>query len=143
MLFRSIGFALRNHVGDIVELGSQKVRVDSALKAEALALSLAVKTARKLNLSLIEIEGDNLCLINVLNGIWSCPWEINMIVNDILFDFRFFAGVRCAHVFRELNQVADRLAKIGLGSQLSAWNEDKELHVLVRKDALGCRYNRL
>ena len=85
----------------------------SVLQAETLALRMATTKIRELNLSIVEIEGDNLCLINVLNGIWLCPWKINLFISDIFSDLIGYVDFRFVHVFREVNQAADRIAKLG------------------------------
>ena len=104
---------------------------------------MAIRKTKELNLSLVEIEGDNLCLINVLNGIWSCPWDINLLVCDILSDLSFGAFFRCNHVFRKVNQVADRVAKLAFRMDVADWKNDEELRALIRADALGRPISRL
>lgn len=65
-----------------------------------------------------------------------------MWVSDALLDVSLCAGVSFKHVFREINQVADRLAKLGFRSGLVDWSNDLELAALIRKDAIGWRYSR-
>ena len=103
---------------------------------------MAIKKIRELNLSIVEIEGDNLCLINVLNDIWLCPWKINLFISDIFSDLIGYVDFRFVHVFREVNQVADRIAKLGFSGPQRCWKNDLELEALIRKDALGWPYSR-
>ena len=116
----------------------------SVLQAETLALRMAIRKAKELNLSVVEIEGDNLCLINILNGIWCCPWDINILVCDLFSDLSQGFFFKCSHVFREINHVADRVAKLGFRHFVDcAWKNDSELMALVRKDAIGQRFSRV
>ena len=73
----------------------------SVLQAETLALSMAIKKIKELNLSIVEIEGDNLCLMNVLICTWNCPWNINLLTSDTLFYIRFLQGLCFRHVVDE------------------------------------------
>ena len=89
------------------------------------------------------IEGDNLCVINALKGIWKCPWEEDMLIADFGIDLRSFRTVCLCHVFREVNCVADKLAFLGHETATSNPDSDLELRVLIRKDALGWTTDRL
>ena len=75
--------------------------------------------------------------MNVLNGTWRCPGEIVMLVSDLSFECRSISGLRFTHVFRELNQVADRIAALGFPSVDVAWASDPQLLELIRLDAIG------
>ena len=43
----------------------------------------------------------------------------------------------CRHVFREVNQVADRVAKLGFSLAVGDWRLDPQLLKLIRLDAIG------
>lgn len=60
-----------------------------------------------------DIEGDNVGVINALEGEWDTPWEINCIIRDTELDLHRCNVVRFDHCFRETNSVADLLAKMG------------------------------
>ena len=113
----------------------------SILQTEALALRFAIRKLKELNLSFVEIEGDNLCLINVLNDIWVCPWDVEPIIYDIRFELSSCPGFILSHVFREVNQVADCINKIGFRDRELGWKDNSELLALIRKDALGWSYS--
>ena len=138
----AVGFIIRNYKGETICMDNKTELNMSVLEAETRALHFAIKKAKHLNLSVVEIEGDNLCLMNVINGIWCCPWSINVLVSDIYVDLISCPFFRFSHIFREINQVADRIAKLGIAAHGSEWKNDLELAALIRKDALGWSYTR-
>jgi len=133
----AMGFIIRDHSGRPVFMDHESGTNLSVLQTEALALRAAIRKVKELNLSLVEIKGDNLCLINVLKGIWCCPWDVDPIVSDIRFELSNCPGFHFSHVFREINQVADCIAKLGFLQDRSDWRDDLELSALIRNDALG------
>lgn len=80
----------------------------------AITTKRGIQKAINLGFDFICIEGDCLSLINVVKDCWSCPWKIEMIIINILFDLRSFQRVQIGHIFREVNRVADRIAHLGL-----------------------------
>ena len=78
-----------------------------------------------------------MCIINAVKGIWKCPWEVEMIISDSQMDLMTFQTVHISHVFREINSVADRLTHLGHITTTIIPDNDIELLVLIRKDALG------
>ena len=121
----------------ILLASTQKKNFNSVLKAEAFALKTGLQEAIRLQIKKIEIEGDNLCVIKALQGLWSCPWEVAMVISDSRLDLRFFDEIRVRHIFREINCVADRLTHLGISTPNTNFSEDPELCGLIRKDALG------
>ena len=133
----SIGFVIRNHCGEVISLDAKKNNFNSVIKAEAFALKAGLQEAIRLQIKKIEIEGDNLCVIRALQGLWSCPWDVEMIISDSRLDLCYFDKIHIRHVFREINCVADRLTHLGNSTPNTNFSEDPELRVLIRKDALG------
>ena len=64
-----------------------------------------------------------------------------MIITDSQLDLRKFQTVQISHVFREINRVADRLTHLGHTTTTTIPDNDIELQVLIRKDALGWSTN--
>ena len=57
---------------------------------------------------------------------------------DAMTDLLSFSGIEVQHIFRESNVVADRVASLAHRiPAVEQREEDLELHVLIRKDALG------
>lgn len=138
----SLGFVIRNDQGHPIKMHAEKYGSNSILITETIALKKSITMAKQLGFSHLEIEGDNLSVINVVNGVWSCPWKIEIIGADIMMDLLHFSSVRIQHIFREINSVADRLSKLAFSSLGLDWLEDRDLRLLVRKDVLGWRHNR-
>lgn len=44
---------------------------------------------------------------------WSIPWEINNIIVDADIDLDRFSSIRCGHIFKEANKLADFMAHEG------------------------------
>lgn len=139
----AMGFIIRNHLGIPVFMDHATDKHLTVLQTETLALRMAIKKLKQLNLSMVEIEGDNLCLMNVMQGSWTCPWSIDVLISDIRFDILHYHGLKFTHIFREVNQVADRIAKLGFLKNVPNWRDDLELHALIRKDALGQTISRV
>lgn len=59
------------------------------------------------------IEGDNLLVINVINGTWDAPWHIQMVIRNIQLLLQRFPSYQIAHVFREVNRATEWVANVG------------------------------
>ena len=113
------------------------------LKPKSESIQHREREAIRLQIKKIEIEGDNLCVIRALQGLWSCPWDVEMIISDSRLDLCFFDEIQINHVFREINCVADRLTHLGISTPNTNFSEDPELCVLIRNDALGWTTSRM
>ena len=107
------------------------------LGAKAFAVRKRITEAIKLKLKDLIIEGDNLCVINALKGVWKCTWGEDILISDSRLDLRSFRMVEICHVFRETNAVIDRLAFLVHSTTTGYPCTDLGLQVLIRKDALG------
>ena len=132
----SYGFIIRDNNAHPIASGAGMCGAASALLCESIALRKGISEALRLGFSSIAVEGDNLSLINAVIGRWSVPWEIEMVVADILFDLRKFLLVEVRHVFREVNGVTDYIAYLPCSS-LSSLRQDHLFGDLIRSDALG------
>ena len=78
-------------------------------------------------------------LIQAVQGCIQPPWEIHVLVQDILFYLQQCNHVKVQHIFREGNRVADWLAKLGLSlSSTLVWNQvsNRDLLCLLQEDIL-------
>lgn len=105
----SIGFIIRNHIGQILSIHNQKIQNSSVIKTGALAALIWIQHAINLNYSNISLEGDNLTLIKAIKNIWQIPWEIRTIILDIRQLLSRFSNVFIFHYFRKANHAADLL----------------------------------
>lgn len=80
------GYCLREHRGHLITAEALQCENCPIIVAEALGLCAAVQEARRLGAPKITIEGDNLCVINFTRKIWTIPWEMGKIMEDIDHD---------------------------------------------------------
>ncbi|XP_056685389.1 uncharacterized protein [Spinacia oleracea] len=77
------GVVIRDHLGNNVISRSYN-GTSSPLLAEAMALRNGLQLVVEHNIRHIFIEGDNLLIINILQGrALQCPWKIQMLMKDI------------------------------------------------------------
>ena len=114
-----------------------------AIQVEARALLAGLKKARELGIRKLIIEGDNLAIINTLNGRWKPPWEIQMIIEDIRLLLQHFRICNIYHCYRKGNQAADFISKnnCNLNSN-SLDSRSREFCVIIRKDEMGWTFVR-
>ena len=78
----STGFVIRNDQARVISMRGEQVHCATVIGTEAYAASRGITEAIKLNIKDLIIEGDNICVINALNGMWGCPWEEYMLILD-------------------------------------------------------------
>ena len=100
-------YALRDWTGHLVQAGAFYLGAASILVAEATAMRNGLQVAVKAIFTNIHIEGDNKILIQALQGCIQPPWEIQVLVQDILFYLQKCNHVIVQHIFREGNRVPD------------------------------------
>lgn len=105
--------------------------------AEALGLHYGVFATLRLDYKKIEIEGNNSRIVNAIKGSWSCPWEVELILADVLASLKLFEKWSIKHVFREINLIADQVANMTLLNQPFDAAAHIRLEDLIRLDALG------
>ena len=130
------GFIIRDSHKNTRSLAGFKLGTGTTILAETLALKKSINTAKILGLRKIYIEGDSQIIIYALKGGYSYPWEIDMLIADIGKILQSFEEVVLDFVPREINLVADFLAKKG-HFPTSSWHNSSDLQALIRKDALG------
>lgn len=80
--------------------------------AEATTLQQGILQARQLSLDKLQIEGDNQLVINFVNNVWTPPWRIAPLIQDIQALLSQFQDLNRLHIFREANQAADWIANV-------------------------------
>ncbi|KAL7260454.1 hypothetical protein ACSBR1_006171 [Camellia fascicularis] len=78
----AIAILLQNSSGNLIDGVAKSVVISSVLQGEALAIRMACHMAKALNLSNIEIEGDNKQVILLCVSETVPPWECNAILHD-------------------------------------------------------------
>nr|XP_027109299.1 uncharacterized protein LOC113729174 [Coffea arabica] len=107
----------------------------TCLQAEIKALVFGVQQCRLRGFSRIRVEVDSLVLVNLLVRQFRCPWS----VRSDLESLRAVQGLEwtVGHCYREMNQVADALAKVGAHSEgIILYTTQSELPRVAR-GALG------
>jgi len=118
------GYVLRDWSGHLLLAGAFNLGAASILVAEATAMRNGLRTAIEAGFNNIHIEGDNKTLIQAVQQHIQPPWEIQVLVQDILYFLQKCNHVTVNHIFREGNRAADWLAKLGLSlSSTSLWSQ--------------------
>jgi len=131
---------MRDCSGHLLQAGAFNLGAASILVAEATAMRNGLRAAIEAGFSNIYIEGDNKILIQAVQGRIQIPWEIQVLVQDIIFFLQKCNHVIVHHIFREGNRAADWLAKLGLSlPSATVWNPTShiDLQCILREDNLG------
>ena len=134
------GYVLRDWSGHLLLAGAFNLGATSILVAEATAMRNGLRTAIEAGFNNIHIEGDNKTLIQAVQQHIQPPWEIQVLVQDILYFLQKCNHVTVNHIFREGNRAADWLAKLGLSlSSTSLWSQPChiDLQRILSEDNLG------
>nr|XP_027086510.1 uncharacterized protein LOC113708247 [Coffea arabica] len=107
----------------------------TCLQAEIKALVFGVQQCRLRGFSRIRVEVDSLVLVNLLVRQVRCPWS----VRSDLESLRAVQGLEwtVGHCYREMNQVADALAKVGAHSEGTILYTTQSELPRVARGALG------
>lgn len=85
------GVIIRDSQGTLITASTINLGTSSVYIAEATTLHHGILLALQHQISNILIEGDNLLVAQAIKGIWSPPWQIANLVQDItclLHNFR-------------------------------------------------------
>ena len=133
-------YIMRDWSGHLLQAGAFNLGAASVLIAEATAMRNGLRAAIEAGFSNIHIEGDNKILIQAVQGRIQPPWEIQVLVQDIIYFLQKCNHVIVHHIFREGNRAADWLAKLGLSlPSARVWNQTShiDLQCILREDNLG------
>lgn len=110
-----IGYYIVGPDGQIMEHGGEFIGFASSREAEYRAMKLGIERARALGLKTVRFVGDNLMVINQLNGIYEIKNnDLLPIYKDIQEMLKDFEAVAFVHVKRSQNQHADREANLAV-----------------------------
>lgn len=110
-----IGYYIVGPDGQIMEHGGEFIGFASSREAEYRAMKLGIERAKALGLKTVRFVGDNLMVINQLNGIYEIKNnDLLPIYKDIQEMLKDFEAVAFVHVKRSQNQHADREANLAV-----------------------------
>ncbi|XP_021747143.1 uncharacterized protein LOC110712992 [Chenopodium quinoa] len=106
------GVIIRDSDGKPIAAQAFNLGTTNVFVAEAFGLHKGIILALQQGIQYLQIEGDNLLVVNAVNGIWSTPWQIDHIIADIKILFRRFPHWKIRQVYREANRAADWIANV-------------------------------
>ncbi|XP_026434339.1 uncharacterized protein LOC113331914 [Papaver somniferum] len=110
--FSSWALISRNSAGDCDGLRGGAAHAIDPEQAEAQALLEAVLWAKQKGLTKLQLEGDCLNVISVVNGsLTAVKWTTHNLIKDALDILSSFSFWSCTYVHRDANHIADSLAK--------------------------------
>ncbi|XP_026459630.1 uncharacterized protein LOC113360325 [Papaver somniferum] len=117
-----VGLIARNSAGNFIEAkGSSSTAVDEE-QGEAIAALEALKWSKERNFTELHLEGDNINVVDAINGITGrINWTTNSVIQECLVLLNPFSRWKCSHVKREANRVADDLARYARSNAHSVW----------------------
>ncbi|KAK6795384.1 hypothetical protein RDI58_008837 [Solanum bulbocastanum] len=134
----SYTFCIRHSYGDLIHAEAGCMGITTNMEAETPAVLMALRECKELNLQNIILETDSLSLRNIVWEIWNIPWMLTDQIEEIRQHIR---AIQCRmhHIFREANQVADKLANMTLDQQSSIKASNfsqlpKECRILINID---------
>lgn len=124
----------------------REVQEMTNVEAEAVAMLQGLKYCVTCNYSRILLQTDSVLLKNVVEGIWSSPWNVVGHVDDIKALMES-CEVRVSHIMNEGNKLADHLDNYALDfSSIEARgfvDLDIQRRRIVNSDKLLCLYLRV
>nr|XP_016435601.1 PREDICTED: uncharacterized protein LOC107761829 [Nicotiana tabacum] len=109
----SIGFCIRDEVGDLIYAEGREISEGANNESEAVAIVEALKMCKNLNYFQIWLQTDSMLLKNIIEESWKPPWYITEHVEEIL-RLKEQSIIKVTHIFREGNTLADHLANYAL-----------------------------
>ena len=104
-----IGYYIVGENGEVLRRGGEFIGFATSRVAEYYALKEGIEQAIELGLSRVRFVGDNLMMINQMNGIFKVKnRDIAPIYNDIQKMLPKFEAVAFVHVRRNMNAAADK-----------------------------------
>jgi len=134
------GYVIHDWRGTVLQLGAASYGRTSILMAEGRALHDGIQAAFLSGCRNMEIEGDNMVIIQAIQGRIQVPWQLRNIVIEIKATLDQCAQVMIRHIYREANMAADWLSKFGhsvpvnlLFSECAA----TEFRTIIQEDWVG------
>lgn len=142
----SIGYCLKNELGDVIYVCGKEVHETTNTVAESLAILEALRYCRLHQPNNIWLETNSIMVRNVIVGNWKPPWAIVMYVEEIKQILEAY-NTKMTHIFREGNRLADHLANYALDFGPIKCVSFAQLDVrgkgIVNDDKLQCPYLRI
>lgn len=140
------GCVLRGQSGDVLFAASKLLGVATNVQAEIMALEYGLSLCQEKGFRDIQVDTDTMLLVQMLQGKAPQPWRhrhilarISALLNSTHSSLR--------HQFREVNAVADALAKHASSSETSTifdhFTLPRQIKGLVRLDQIGYPYVRV
>ncbi|XP_019248338.1 PREDICTED: uncharacterized protein LOC109227594 [Nicotiana attenuata] len=135
----SIGFCIRDDMGDVRYAVGKEISEGSNNEAEAVAILEALRFCKSQQYSKIWLQTDSLVLKNVIEGTWDPPWTIVEYVEEIR-QLKGEFSIKVSHIFREGNKLVDHLANSAFDAGgiegFGFWDLDSHGRRLVNGDKL-------
>ena len=112
------GGVIRDYTGVWIEGFFAHIGIGEVIEAEAWGLLLGLKMAVKLKIERLEVECDSELLVNMINQGANQLHPLKTIINSCIELQNTFIDCRVMHIYREINKVADSLAKCSLDRDL-------------------------
>ena len=106
------GGVIRDHLGNWIKGFGHALRTTNSFMAELWALRDGLIMAKELGIPNLIVELDALSVINILSSDKPCS-IMEPLLSDCRNLFKAIPNKRIQHVYREANQCADALAKLG------------------------------
>jgi ribonuclease HI len=107
------GGLLRNCHGDWIGGFSANLGTGEILIAELWSLYYGLKLALQLNCSKIQVESDSSLVVNLVKGQWEDTHPLHGLISDCKRLWLDNWGCSINHIYRECNNAADGLARMG------------------------------
>ena len=124
----------------VLKLGATSFGRTSTIMAEGRALRDGIQAAFIGGYRNLEIEGDNMLIIQAIQGQLQVPWQVRNIVLEIKGILAQCAQVKIRHIYRETVMAADWLSKYGHSipiNLLLSECEVTEFRNIIQKDWAG------
>lgn len=119
------GGIIRNHNSNFLFAFATFMGIFSSIYAEAMAILIGVKHAKRLGISSLWVKSDSLALIEALNGKTDFPWSIAYVIRSLRTILKDFQKLRISHIWREGNSCADIMANWSFTNKSTTIFEDQ------------------
>nr|XP_009768117.1 PREDICTED: uncharacterized protein LOC104219182 [Nicotiana sylvestris] len=142
----SIGFCIRDEVGDLIYAEGREIYEGTNNESEAVAIVEALKMCKNLNYFQIWLQTDSMLLKNIIEESWKPPWYVTEHVEEIL-RLKEQSIIKVTHIFKEGNTLVDRLANYALDEGNTEchgfWDMDSIGRRIINEDKMQCPYIRV
>jgi len=126
-------YVLRDWRGMVLMVGAASFGKASIIMAEGRALRDGLQAVISGGYGNLEIEGDNMLIIQVIQDKVQVPWQVRNIIFEIKGLLAQCLQVTIRHIYRKANMAADWLSKYGHSAPINLLLSDWAGRTLVRK----------